>query len=51
MMHPVKPAYSQAYMMHNLAMALRDKRKMKDGENYTAKATEYARWLEVKVNG
>ena len=51
MMHPIKSVYSQAYMVHNLAMALRDKRKMKDGESYTAKATEFGRWLEVKDNG
>jgi hypothetical protein len=50
-MHPVESPYSQAYMVHNLVMALRDKRKMKDGENYIARATEFGRWLEVKDNG
>ena len=48
MFHPVESQHSQAYMVHNLAMALRDRRKMKDPENFTAVATEYGRWLERK---
>ena len=50
-MHPVEMPHKQAVMGHNLMMALRDRRKLKDGENYTARANEYARWLEVKENG
>jgi hypothetical protein len=47
-MHRAKSRYSQAYMVHNLVMALRDRNKRKDADNYTAVANEWGRWLERK---
>ena len=38
------------FMVQNLMLALRRRRKVNDSKAYTAKATEFAGWLEV-TNG
>ena len=48
-LRPIESPCSQDVMIHNLAMALRDRRKRKDEGKYVAVANEYARWLEVKT--
>lgn len=46
--HPIEHPFKIAHMVNNLMGAQRKRRQRKDGDFFTAKATEFAGWLEEK---